>query len=178
MSVPRVVSVNQSPRHGFSKQPQLAIRLVAGIGVEGDAHAGATVQHIYDKRRHPEQPNLRQVHLISAESLQARNLAGFNVHPGDLGENITTEGLDLLELSAGTKLHLGDTAVVEVTGLRTPCVQIDRFQPGLMQTFVERDAPVKYTTGIMAVVLTGGDVRPGDAMRVEHPADPRPLDPV
>lgn len=178
---PVVTAVSRGPRHAFSKPNELWIRLLAGVGVEGDAHAGATVKHRYTARRHPGQPNLRQVHLLHAELHDALNAAGFDVGPGDMGENVTTRGIDLLGLPAGTRLRLGDSAVVEVTGLRDPCVQMDRFRPGLMRATLDRDARggIVRKAGIMAVVVAGGDVRPGDPIHVELPPEPhRPLGPV
>jgi MOSC domain-containing protein YiiM len=178
---PVVTAVSRSPRHRFSKQTELWIRLLAGIGVEGDAHAGETVQHRSRKRWTPHLPNLRQVHLLHAELHDELRAAGFDVAAGDMGENVTTRGIDLLALPTGTRLRLGDSAVVEVTGLRNPCVQLDRFQDGLMQATLDRgeDGELVRKAGIMAVVLAGGDVRPGDAIRVELPPEPhRPLKPV
>jgi MOSC domain-containing protein YiiM len=178
---PVVTAVSRSPRHGFSKQNELWIRLVAGIGVEGDAHAGETVQHRSRKRWTPHLPNLRQVHLVHAELHDELRAAGFDVAPGDIGENVTTRGIDLLALPTGTRLHLGDAAVVEVTGLRNPCVQLDRFQDGLTAATLDRDenGELVRKAGIMGVVLTGGDVRAGDPIRVELPPGPHhPLKPV
>ncbi|PWB63047.1 MAG: MOSC domain-containing protein [Bradyrhizobiaceae bacterium] len=176
-----VTAVSRSARHTFSKPAQLVIRLVAGLGVEGDAHLGETVKHRSRVARDPTQPNLRQVHLLHAELHEELRAGGFNVAPGDLGENVTTRGLDLLGLAAGTCLRLGDTAVVEVTGLRNPCVQIDRFRPGLMAAVLGRDAAGNLVrkAGIMAVVRTSGEVRPGDAIAVTLPPPPhRALVPV
>jgi len=177
----RVVSVSSSPGHHFSKTPALSIRLREGLGVEGDAHMGATVRHRYKVRQDPTLANLCQVHLIHAELFAELRDKGFVVRPGELGENVTTSGIDLLALPTGTRLHLGDHAVVEVTGLRNPCVQIDKFQPGLMAATLDRDADGRLIrkAGIMAIVLTGGDVRPADAIHVERPDPPhRPLVPV
>ena len=179
--MPTVFAVSLRRGHHFSKTPALAIRLVAGLGVEGDAHSGVTVQHVYDRRKDPTRPNLRQVHLIHRELFDDVAAKGFDVKPGDLGENITTQGIDLLALPQGARLHLGETAIVEVTGLRTPCVQIDRFQNGLMAATLERtpDGRTIRKTGIMSVVIAGGDVRPGDEIAVEMPAGvPKPLLPV
>jgi MOSC domain-containing protein YiiM len=173
--------VSSSPRHGFSKEPQNAILLVAGHGVTGDAHAGGTVQHRYAKRRQPQAPNLRQVHLLGAELLDELTDRGFRVGPGDLGENVLTEGLDLLKLPAGTRLRLGAGAAVELTGLRTPCVLLDRFQQGLLPALVDRDPDggLVRRAGVMGVVVVGGQVRPGDAVAVELPPEPHaPLPPV
>src|SRR5690242_6755401 len=128
---PQVVAVAASSEHGFSKQTRPVVRLVEGLGVEGDAHHGRTVQHLSRMRRAPAEPNLRQVHLIQAELFQEMLPAGHRVLPGQLGENVTTTGLDLLALPVGTVLLLGDTAEVRLTGLRNPCRQIDAFQPGL-----------------------------------------------
>jgi MOSC domain-containing protein YiiM len=176
-----VAAVSVSAAHTFSKPNAPRIRLVAGLGVEGDAHAGVTVKHRSRVARDPSQPNLRQVHLVHAELHDELRGAGFTVAPGDIGENVTTRGVDLLAFPTGTRLRLGPQAVVEVTGLRNPCVQLDRFQPGLMAAMLGRDAAgaLVRKAGIMAVVLAGGEVRPGDAVRVELPPGPhRPLQPV
>ena len=176
-----VVSVGRSASHSFSKPPQELIRLVAGFGVEGDSHAGETVKHRSRVRADPKQPNLRQVHLIHAELHDELNAAGFAVDAGDMGENITTRGIALLSCPVGTLLHLGPRAVVEVTGLRNPCTQLDGFQPGLMAAVLERTASGELIrkAGIMAVVREGGEVRAGDSIRVELPPGPhRPLAPV
>jgi MOSC domain-containing protein YiiM len=178
---PRVIAVSQRDGHHFSKTPSLCIRLLTGLGVAGDAHMGTTVKHRSRVRRDPTQPNLRQVHLMHAELFDELRAKGFSVQPADLGENITTSGIDLLALPAGTRLHLGATAVVEVTGLRNPCVQIDGFQKGLMAATLDKDVAGNLIrkAGIMSIVLSDGDVRPGDAVRVELPATPhRPLLPV
>lgn len=169
---PAVLAVCRSAGHTFSKAPQLFVRLIAGLGVDGDAHAGATVKHRSRVARDPSQPNLRQVHLLHAELHDELRAAGFAVTPGDLGENVTTRGLDLLGLAAGTRLRLGDTAIVEITGLRNPCVQLDRFQQGLTAAVLDRDAEGNLVrkSGVMAVVLAGGEVRPGDGIGVELPA--------
>ena len=177
-----VEAVSRSSTHGFSKTPQLSIRLVPGEGVEGDAHRGVTVQHLYLKRRDPTQPNLCQVHLFCAEMLDELATKSFIIAPGELGENILTRGLDLLLLPLGARLHLGADAVVEVTGLRTPCSKIDDFRPGLQQhLWGERDASGRKPrrAGIMSIVLHPGVVRPGDAIRAELPPQPHmPLGPV
>jgi len=175
-----VLAVHRSPTHSFSKRTALAIRLIAGLGVEGDAHAGETVKHRSRVARDPTQPNLRQVHLIHAELLDELNAAGFNVKPGDMGENITTRGLDLLVLPTGTLLMIG-TAVIRLTGLRNPCVQLDRFQQGLMQATLDRDPDGNLIrkAGVMGVVLDGGDIQMGEGIRVRLPhQERRPLQPV
>ena len=176
-----VTAVSRSAAHTFSKATQDRIRLLTGLGVEGDAHMGETVKHRSRVARNPNQPNLRQVHLIHAEMLDELRSAGFTVSVGQIGENVATRGIDLLGLPTGTRLHLGATAVVEVTGLRNPCVQLDQFQPGLMAAVLDRDARGQLIrkAGIMGIVLTGGDVRPDDAIRVELPPEPhRSLVPV
>ena len=169
-----VTAVSRSPRHRFSKDTQPEIRLVAGLGVEGDAHSGETVQHRSRKRWTPHLPNLRQVHLLHAELFEELAAGGFAVEPGQLGENVTTRGLDLLELPVGTRLQLGDGAVVELTGLRNPCVQLDRFRDGLMAAVLDRDADggLVRKAGVMGVVVAGGVVRPGDAVGVAVPDPP------
>ena len=176
-----VEAVHRSASHTLRKPGELSIRLVAGLGVEGDAHMGATVKHRSRVKRDPSQPNLRQVHLIHGELHDELRAQGFGVHPGEMGENITTRGIDLLDLPAGTRLHLGAAAVVEVTGLRNPCAQLDRIQPGLMAAVLDRDAEGKLTrkAGVMGIVLSGGDVQAADPIRVERPSGPpRALEPV
>lgn len=180
-SVPSVRAVHVSTLHSFSKFTEPAIRLVAGLGVEGDAHSGTTVQHRSRVARNPSAPNLRQVHLIHAELFDELMAAGFAVWPGELGENVTTQGIDLLGLPTGTQLHLGDDAVVELTGLRNPCSQIDRFQSGLMAATLARDADGRLVrkAGVMAIVRQGGAVRAGDAIGIERPTGTaKPLEPV
>jgi MOSC domain-containing protein YiiM len=175
-----VTAVSRSATHALSKPNQDSIRLLSGLGVEGDAHLGETVQHRSRVARDPSQPNLRQVHLIHAELHDELRAAGFAVSAGQMGENITTRGLDLLGLPTGTRLHLG-AAVLEVTGLRNPCVQLDGIQPGLMAATLGRDAEGKLLrkAGVMGIVLVGGAVRPGDPIRVELPPPPhRALAPV
>ena len=176
-----VTAVSSDREHRFSKPNVAAIRLLAGLGVEGDAHLGVTVQHRSRVAKDPTQPNLRQVHLIHAELHDELAGAGYTVAAGELGENVTTRGVDLLGLPRGTRLHLGGEAVVEVTGLRNPCLQINRFQSGLLKQVLEVDGngDVVRKGGIMGVVLTGGEVRPGDDIRVELPPLPHePLDMV
>jgi MOSC domain-containing protein YiiM len=173
--MPTVLAVSFRRGHHFSKNPALSIRLLTGLGVEGDGHLGATVQHRSRKRWNPQLPNLRQVHLIHSELFDELRDKGFAVAPGDLGENVTTQGVDLLGLPAGTLLTLGDSATVEITGLRNPCIQMDRFQPGLMAATLDKDADGNLIrkAGVMAVVRADGDVRPGDAITVTLPAGAR-----
>jgi MOSC domain-containing protein YiiM len=177
-----VTAVSRSGAHTFTKPNESAIRLIAGLGVEGDAHHGALDQHCSHIRKNPAgQPNLRQVHLIGAELHEELQAAGFAVSAGTIGENVTTRGIDLLTLPMGTRLHLGDTAVIEVTGLRTPCRQLDRFHDGLKMTLMPRDAEGNFVrrAGVMSVVVAGGEVRPGDSIRIELPPEPhQPLVPV
>lgn len=176
-----VMAVSCSTDHTFSKKPQTGITLLAGLGIEGDAHMGETVQHRSRVRQDPSQPNLRQVHLIHAELFEELRAKGFNVAAGDMGENITTQGIDLLGLPTGARLHIGQCVVVAVTGLRNPCAQLDNFQPGLMAAVLDRDkqGALIRKAGIMGIVVTGGEVRPGDVLRVELPVQPhRPLERV
>ncbi|MEU6083110.1 MOSC domain-containing protein [Streptomyces sp. NPDC047108] len=177
----RVTAVSRSGDHDFSKPTQSSIRLLAGLGVEGDAHLGVTVQHRSRVAQDPTQPNLRQVHLIHEELFAEVARAGFEVLPGQLGENVTTAGIDLLALPVGTLLRLGGEAVVEVTGLRNPCLQIDMFRDGLLKQVVGRDEDggIVRKSGIMGIVITGGEVRPGDPVAVDLPRGPhRPLERV
>ena len=180
--MPRIVAVSRSSEHRFSKAPEPVLRLIAGEGVEGDAHRGKTVQHLYLQRKDPTQSNLCQVHLLAVEMLEELAAKGFTVQPGELGENVLTQGLDLLGLPLASRLHLGNQVVVEVTGLRTPCSQIDRHRPGLQQyLWGARDAAGQRPrrAGIMSIVLIGGLIHPTDAIEVELPPEPhRPLGPV
>ena len=176
-----VAAVSCSSAHTFSKSNQLSIRLLAGLGVEGDAHAGVTVKHRSRVAKDPTQPNLRQVHLIHSELHDELRTRGFNVGAGEMGENITTRGLDLLALPTGTRLHLGVLAVLELTGLRNPCAQIDRFQKGLTAAVLDRDAAgrINRKAGVMSIVLASGDVHVGDNIRVEEPiVSTRALEPA
>ncbi|WP_425455999.1 MOSC domain-containing protein [Arthrobacter echini] len=165
------MSVSMSASHDFTKEPVASILLVEGSGVQGDAHAGATVQHLSRVRADPSQPNLRQVHLIQAELFDDLAHRGFRVSPGDLGENITTRGIDLLGLPVGALLRVGPDALVEVTGLRNPCWQIDHFQAGLLKAVLPRDdaGNVIRRAGVMGVVVRGGAVSPDDAVDVDLP---------
>jgi MOSC domain-containing protein YiiM len=176
-----VSAVSRSAMHTLVKANEESIRLLEGLGVEGDAHLGATVKHCSRVARDPFQANLRQVHLIHAELHDELRQSGFEVSAGQMGENITTRGVDLLGLPIGARLGLGAAAVVEVTGLRNPCGQLDRIQPGLMAATLERDerGNLVRKAGIMGIVIAGGEVRPGDPIRVELPPEPhRPLAPV
>ena len=177
----QVVAVHRDAAHRFSKLPVDAISLQAGFGVVDDAHFGATVQHRSRVARDPSAPNLRQVHLVAAELHDELRAGGFDVGLGDIGENVATRGLDLLALPTGTRLRLGGAAVVQVTGLRNPCRQLDDFRPGLMRAVLDRDdeGNLVRKAGVMAIVLSGGDVRPGDPIAVELPPLPHtPLAPV
>ena len=176
-----VTAVSRSATHTLIKPNQDSIRILAGLGVEGDAHQGESVKHRSRVAQNPNQPNLRQVHLMHAELHDELRAAGFDVLVGQMGENVTTRGIDLLGLPTNTRLHLGESAVVEVTGLRNPCAQLDKIQPGLMAATLDKDEKgnIIRKAGIMGIVLSGGDVRPGDAIRVELPPEPhKPLAPV
>ncbi|WBQ03960.1 MOSC domain-containing protein [Kribbella sp. CA-293567] len=175
----RVHRVHRDDRHRFSKSPAGEIELIEGFGVEGDAHAGATVQHLHLQRRNRTAPNLRQVHLIPLEMLDELAVNGYDVAPGELGENIVTAGLDLFELPVGTTLHLGDTAILTVTGLRDPCSQINKLRKGLLKQVLTKteDGSIVRRAGIMSVVTVGGTVRPGDQLTITLPPAPHePLD--
>ncbi len=167
-----VVAVSRAGGHDFSKPVVPSITLLAGIGVRGDAHAGATVQHRYLVARDPRRPNLRQVHLMPAELFAELAKAGFTLSAGQLGENVTTSGLDLITLPLGARLLLGAEAIVEITGLRSPCSLINRFHQGLMKACISKDdeGRVVRKTGVMGIVIAGGEVRAGDAIRVEYPS--------
>lgn len=170
---PHVVGVQISSKHAFSKTSQKAIRLIENFGVEGDAHAGKTDQHQFHIKRFGSQPNLRQVHLIQAELFDVLREQGHQVSPGELGENISTRDIDLLQLPTGTRLHLGADAVLELTGLRNPCIQVELFQPGLLRHLVEKTpSGLVRKAGVMSVVLRGGEVRMDDGIQIELPPLP------
>lgn len=178
---PSILAVARDGEHRFSKPVVDRITLLAGIGVEGDAHAGRLVQHLYDQRKNRNQLNLKQVLLIHAELFQELAGKGFQVSAGQLGENVTTSGIDLLGLSRGTRLRLGDEAVIEITGLRNPCKYIDGLAKGLMAATLDKapDGSVIRKCGVMAIVVTGGEVHPGDAIHLESlPLIHEPLEPV
>ena len=177
----KVEAVHTGAVHGIGKESAGAIRLVAGLGVDGDVHAGETVKHRSRVRKDPTQPNLRQIHLIHTELHEELADRGFDVRPGEMGENVTTSGVELLGLPRGARLRLGSDALIEVTGLRNPCDQLDEIAPGLMKAVLDRDADGQLVrkSGVMGVVLQDGEVRPGDPIEVELPAEPHvPLSPV
>jgi MOSC domain-containing protein YiiM len=171
-----VLSVNSENAHRFSKIARPSVRLVEGYGIEGDAHAGRFVQHRHQATKTPLMPNRRQVHLIQSELFEEMRELGFVLAPGDLGENITTVGIDLLTLPLGAQLHLGESAVVELTGLRTPCGLIDKFRRGLKRSMIVKSADgVTFRAGVLGIVISGGNLRPGDPVRVELPLDRQAL---
>jgi MOSC domain-containing protein YiiM len=177
----KVEAVSSGTSHGIGKENAEAIRLVAGLGVEGDVHAGATVKHRSRVRKDPSQPNLRQIHLIHAELHEELAGQGYAVAPGQMGENVTTSGVELLALPTGARLRLGNEAVVEVKGLRNPCAQLDEIAPGLLKAVLDRDddGELVRKSGVMGVVVEGGEVRPGDPIEVELPPEPHVrLEPV
>lgn len=177
----QVIALARSNGHTFSKGAVEQVLLVAGLGVEGDAHAGKTVQHLSRIAADPGQPNLRQVHLLHRELLEDLRREGFDVAPGQLGENITTSGLDLLALPRGTVLTFASAAQVRLTGLRNPCKQIEAFRPGLLARLARKrgDGSIERLAGVMSVVLNGGPVQVGDTVTAQLPATPhQPLAPV
>ncbi len=179
--LPVVTAISASPTHSVAKGPQLLIRLVAGLGVAGDAHMGETVKHRSRVAKEPMARNVRQVHLIHSELHDELRAKGFDLAPGRMGENITTRGIDLLSLSTGTRLRIGREAIIEVTGLRNPCSQLDKIQTGLMEATLARtrDGDLLPKAGVMAVVIASGDVQAGDAIEIEYLVTPHsPLKPV
>ena len=169
-----VIAVASDSGHNFSKITKSVITLIAGYGVEGDAHAGKTVQHLWDKERTPEAPNLRQVHLVHEEIFEELSEQGFTVKPGDIGENIVTRGVDLLNLPLGTKLEFPSGAIIELTGLRDPCKKLNKIQDGLIHKFVYKNKEGRRSvkSGVMSIVLAGGDIRPNDNITVISPEEP------
>ncbi|MEU1366664.1 MOSC domain-containing protein [Streptomyces sp. NPDC005803] len=178
----RVTAVSSDPTYSFGKPNRARVTLLAGLGVEDDVHAGQTIKHQFRMTYEPQSPNLRQVHLMHEELFDELAAKGYAVAPGELGENVTTRGIDLLGLPTGALLHLGEEAIVEVTGLRNPCSKINTFRPGLLGEMFAIDAATgdfTFKSGIMGVVRQGGRVRPGDAVGVDLPAGPhRPLERV
>jgi MOSC domain-containing protein YiiM len=168
----KVFAVCADPKHGFSKTPCLSIKLIAGHGIEGDAHAGPFVKHRYLARRDPGAANMRQVHLIPIELLHDLREGGYDIEPGDLGENVTTVGIDLETLPLDTELRIGG-GTLRLTGLRTPCVLIDRFKSGLKARLIVPRSQPPFRAGVMAIVTGGGIVAPGDAIRAILPQAPR-----
>ena len=172
--MPQVIAVSLNPLHTFSKQSVPEIRIVENHGVEGDAHAGVKVQHLYRVRKNPNAPNLCQVHLVAEEFLEELQTLGFPIEPGQLGENVIVRGIDLFILPVGATLRLGSDALIEITGLRDPCNQLNGLQPGLMKACLARDldGAVIRKAGVMAIARTSGTVRPGDPIHLELPPPP------
>ena len=171
--VGKVVAVSTNSSHSFSKSNRAEIRLLKGLGVEGDAHCGHSVQHLSRVAKDPTQPNLRQVHLIHAELHEELNKAGFDVLPGQMGENITTKGIDLLRLPTDARLHIGKV-IIQITGLRNPCTQLNNFKPGLMAAVLDKNENGRLIrkAGVMGVVISGGVIKTGDSIYVELPNPP------
>lgn len=171
MNVPTVIAVASDKAHNFSKPTQPAIHLIAGFGVKGDAHGGKTVQHLYDKKRNPDAANLRQVHLMHAELFDELSEQGIKVLPGQMGENIVTRGIDLLNLSEGTELHFPSGAIIQITGLRNPCKKLNRIHANLLKAVIEKraDGSLNQKTGVMSIVLQGGDINTNDEIKVVSP---------
>lgn len=179
MSPATVIAVASDSGHNFSKPTQPAINLIAGFGVEGDAHAGKTVQHLWDKERTPEAPNLRQVHFMHSELFDELSQQGITVLPGQMGENIVTRGIDVLNLPQGAEFHFPSGAIVRITGLRSPCKKLNTIHPGLLKAVVEKraDGSLNKKTGVMSIVLKGGEVCEGDDIKIILPeGDHKPLE--
>lgn len=173
MTHPKVITVASDTNHNIGKPVRERIKLIAGWGVEGDAHAGKTIQHRYDKKRNPNAPNLRQVHLMHSELFDQMQASGMTVGPGQMGENITTRGIDILNLPRGTQLKIGE-AVIEVTGLRNPCKYLNKIAPGLIKACLAKheDGTNFPQSGVMGIILAGGDVKAGDAIQIIRPPKP------
>jgi len=174
-----VLAVARDAGHNFSKPVCDSINVVTGLGVEGDAHYGKLIQHLYRIKKEPNDPNLRQIHLIHRELHEELRAKGFDIAPGDMGENVTTQGIDLLGLPRGTVLKFGEEAAVEITGLRNPCYQLNDFREGLMKACLDKaeDGSVIFKSGIMGIILKDGTIKTGDQIRVELPDGPHtPLD--
>ncbi len=181
LTLPEILSTSARKGHGVGKTVLSEITLIAGQGVEGDAHCGEKVKHRSRARYNPSLPNLRQVHLIHGELLDELAGKGFAIAPGELGENILTGGIDLLSLPTGSILSFPSGATVEITGLRNPCIQLERHKTGLMHALLDHaaDGSLIRKGGIMGIVLTGGVVRAGDGVVITDPEGAfRPLQPV
>ncbi|WP_409432097.1 MOSC domain-containing protein [Litorimonas sp. RW-G-Af-16] len=173
-----VVAVAADRGHNFSKPIQDEITLIAGLGVEGDAHAGVTVQHLFDKKRNPDAPNLRQVHFMHAELFDELAALDIDVSAGQMGENLVTRGVPLLDLPTGTRFQIGE-AIIEITGLRNPCKKLNTIHPDLLKAVVEKrpDGSLNKKTGVMSIVIQGGKIMPGDIIHITYPdGDPVPLE--
>jgi len=170
----KVHSLSSSAQHSFSKHTTHQVEVIKGIGIKGDAHAGVKVKHRSRVAKDPNQPNLRQIHLIHLELLKELVAKGYTVNPGDLGENITTEGISILNLPKDTILKIGENVAIQITGLRNPCHQIDKFQKGLLKEVVGKNdaGDIIRMAGIMAIVLEGGMIKVNDEILVELPALP------
>lgn len=170
----QVTSLHCDSEHNFSKPPVLEAMFLAGVGIEGDAHSGATTQHLSRQKKDASRPNLRQVHLVASELHEELRSDGFDVPFGAFGENLTTSGLDLGALPAGSTLRLGDEVILSLTGFRDPCSQIDKFQAGLRSavSFKPETGPQLFRNGVMSVVVRGGTVRVGDTIKVALPPEP------
>ena len=171
MSLASVIALASDTGHNFSKITKPVITLVAGFGVQGDAHAGKTVQHLSDKKKNPQAPNLRQVHLIHSELFDELAEQGIDVQPGQMGENIVTRGIDLLGLAEGTQLKFPSGAVIQITGLRSPCKKLNTIHPNLLKAVVEKraDGSVQMKSGVMSIVLESGDIHAGDGIQIVVP---------
>lgn len=174
MNFPKVISVAKSETHTMSKQQYDCIFLLRGLGVEGDAHCGATVKHRSRVAQNPLQPNLRQVHLIQSELFEELKKQGFTIVPALMGENITTQGIDLLALPRNTILSIGNNAKILITGLRNPCNQLNGLQQGLLNAVLDKDDAGNLIRkgGVMAIVLNEGEVKVGDLITISYPAEP------
>jgi MOSC domain-containing protein YiiM len=168
-----IIALSKSSTHTMRKFNENSLNLLTGLGVEDDAHNGVTVKHRSRVAQDPTQPNLRQIHLIHSELHDELKAKGFNVAYGQMGENITTRGIDLLDLPRGTLLKIGD-AVIEITGLRNPCAQLNGIQDGLMHAVLGRDEQNNLIrkAGIMGIVLNGGTIKVQDSIHVELPSAP------
>ncbi|BDS12158.1 MOSC domain-containing protein [Aureispira anguillae] len=170
----KVVALSKRASHQISKINHTQLKLLEGIGVEGDVHAGKTVKHRSRVAIDPNQPNLRQVHLIHSELFEELLSKGFQISAGQMGENITTQGIKLLELPKDTLLYIGEQAIVKITGLRNPCHQLNGLQEGLLKAVLDKDEQGNLIrkAGIMGIVLRGGSIALDDVIRIELPPLP------
>ncbi|SRR6266446_5986019 len=167
----RVIAVCCNPEPDLPKPVVDAVHLIENWGVEGDYHAGSLVRHRYLAKKDPTRPNMRQVLLMDAAVFAELAQNDIHIGPGMMGENITIEGMAMMQLAVGTRLAIG-SAIVEVTERRSPCYQLNGIDPRLLKAVARKqDGQAIFKAGIMAQILQGGWVRAGDLVKVLSPAD-------
>jgi hypothetical protein len=168
----KVVAVCCNPEPGLPKPVVDAVHLIENWGVEGDYHAGSLVRHRYLAKKDPNRPNLRQALLVDAAVFVELARQDIHIGPGTMGENITIEGIDVMQLLEGTHLAIGST-IVEVMERRNPCYQLNGIDPRLLKAVVKKQPEQTiFKAGMMTRILQSGWVCAGDLVEVLPPADP------